>query len=188
MARALENPNDNPKGSSGRFDNVEDFNSSISRFNQMELSNLARNSSLENSFDRLESSSLPNGNSSLHSKTDLKSFSIDQGQNIDNSCSPSNILSPPFSDSFRKRHLSKQVSGDGLLNPIQEHVQLDEETLSSTQHLRKGFFKTIKKQYPTVTLDGFGYGNRFESGERETMKSSDACHPTDGNSTFSSGE
>ena len=77
-------------------------------------------------------------------------------------CSPSDTssISPgvpsPSSDAVRKRRVSKQASSEGLLNPIQENSQMNEETLSSTQHLRTGFFRTIKKQYPTVAFENLG--------------------------------
>jgi len=65
-------------------------------------------------------------------------------------------VTSPSSDAIRKRRVSKQSSSEGLLNPIQENSPMNEETLSSTQHLRTGFFRTLKKQYPTAAFENLG--------------------------------
>lgn len=84
--------------------------------------------------------------------------------------SPSSPTSPSFPppEIMRKRRVSQQSTNDGL-KPIIENEQVNEEQFSSTQHLRSGFFRTIKKQYPTLGLDGVNSENII-SEKRKTEK------------------
>ncbi|XP_076820638.1 uncharacterized protein LOC143465963 isoform X2 [Clavelina lepadiformis] len=75
----------------------------------------------------------------------------------------------------KKERLTRQSSLECPLKTIQEDSTASDEgvSLASTQHLRTGFFRTIKRQYPSLTLDGlFAVDSCRDSGnERNDEKS-----------------
>ncbi|CAK8683765.1 unnamed protein product [Clavelina lepadiformis] len=75
----------------------------------------------------------------------------------------------------KKERLTRQSSLECPLKTIQEDSTAPDEgvSLASTQHLRTGFFRTIKRQYPSLTLDGlFAVDSCRDSGnERNDEKS-----------------
>ena len=156
MARALEQRPEVPKDSA----NLERFDSAILLDTKSVETNLNRTSTNEAS------------QSAPRKLKPTLSITFPE-ESPPESANTSPVVPSPSPDPARKRRISKQVSGESLLNPIQENARMNEETFSSTQHLRTGFFRTIKKQYPTAAFENLGLGDdcSVDSGRGESIGS-----------------
>ena len=153
MARALEQqPNDNQN----ETNNVKNFASAIISTNKpprpisnfrVSVDDTSSAAPLDNRLESRLSLSISNQRpDSFHSNS-------------------SNTEASTGSDVMRKRRVNKQASCEVLLNPIHEQENTKEDQLSSTQHLRSGFFRSIKKQCATAAFDDLGVsGYSVDSG------------------------
>ena len=196
MARALEQPDVDLQKNSATFDSAISLRKNVTVPAKLDSfsankGNVEQASSLSGTNNFVQKKLKPTLTITFPEEDPSELANISSGvdpsdlANISSGVSSSTSGVPsPSAESTRKRRASRQNSSDVYLNPIDENHPVNEETLSSTQNLRSGFFRTIKKQYPTVAFENLGLSeNPLDSKKEESTKSPRNLHCSQENAT-----
>ena len=181
MARALEQSCIKPNFSKGSTETIFDNSIEPSKSNKSFCSNGFKNYHNKNSNNNKSfatvSSTEPTElqeshiSGAINNKLQNEALILNRDHSF-SAMSPCTSPTPPTlppSEIARKRKGSQTTPSDGL-EPIIENEQTNEQQFLSTQHLRSGFFRTIKKQYPNLGLTEMEFDNSSEQRKEKKEK------------------